>query len=222
MMLYFILIIALGIALLIETTSWSIKSYSKPEFKGIFVAKTNIYLYGARLFLLVYTVGLSYLVDSKVQIFDITIIVSVSYLFSSLIHMCVLSNKCHVKLCELFMWIIAVPKSLRRTNSEIKIFSKMLALKTSASCFIFAIAMAAPYISASLFPDLRMTFGAIGQIVNSFGTIMLLFFVDPILYKLMDANELMENLYGYFIGRILGFFVGGTFLVLIAIFMPSR
>lgn len=216
-MLYIGLIVTLGLALVIETTSWSIKAYSKPEFKGIFVAKTNIYLYGARLFLLLYTVGLSYLVDSKMNIYDITFLVSISYLFSALLHGCILNNKFHIKVCEFFMKIIRIQQHSRRADSNIRIFSNSLALKTAASSFFFTISMAAPYISASLFPDFRMTFSAVGQIINSFGTIILLFFVDPVLYKLMDSNNLMESLYGYYVGRIFGFTLGGIFLALMAV-----
>lgn len=218
-MLYFGLIVALGFALLIETTSWSIKSYSKQEFKGIFVAKTNIYLYGARLFLLFYTVGLSYLVDTKMQISDLIKLVSISYLLTALLHASILNDKIHVAVCEYFMRIIGIPQLYRRQKSKTKIISIKLVFKTSVSSFVFTLAMAAPYISASLFPELRMTFSAIGQIINSFGTLILLFYVDPTLYRLMDSNKLMEGLYGYFIGRILGFFIGGIFLLAINFFI---
>jgi predicted anti-sigma-YlaC factor YlaD len=114
------------------------------------------------------------------------------------------------------MRILFIPKYAISSGSTSKHRNKKLASFTLISALIFSCAMAVPYVSAALFPEYRMTLGALGQIINSLGTILLLFLVDPILYKHMDNNQLKENLHGYYVGRFLGFLLGGSVLFIIA------
>lgn len=78
--------------------------------------------------------------------------------------------------------------------------------------------MLSPYVVASLFPAHRMALGAIGQIINSLGTLILLFLVDPILYRLMDNDELSENLQAYSYGRAFGFLIGSCLILYISFY----
>jgi len=59
-----------------------------------------------------------------------------------------------------------------------------------------------------------MTLSGVGQLINSFGTLILLFMVDPLLYRLLDKNILSSAIRSYTMGRLFGFFLGGL-LVLI-------
>ena len=221
--LYIFFIASLSIALLTETTSWLVRSYSKKECNGVFIAKTNIYLYCARIFLLIYTAGLSYLVDNNIELVEILLLVSMSYILASLLHILLLGHYVQHKICSFIIKILLINnngvRNINNINYENKVAQKNLIANTTISAFFFSLAMAAPYATASLLPDLRMTLGAIGQIINSAGTIILLLLVDPILYKLMDLGVLMENLKGYLIGRILGFMIGGFFLFTMGLFL---
>jgi hypothetical protein len=216
-MTYAVLMLSLVIALLIETTSWSLRSYAKIEYRGTIISKTNIYLYGARLFILIYMTGLSFLVDKREAVFNLIMLVSFSYILSSVIHLSILNNNTHAKICDIFLRVLFVDKLMIREQNKTKEYSSSLLFNTALSAFTFSLGMIAPYFFASLYPDYRMTFGTIGQIINSLGTIFLLFFVDPILYRHMDNNRLMENLHSYYAGRILGFILGGVLILIMGL-----
>jgi cytochrome c biogenesis protein CcdA len=116
------------------------------------------------------------------------------------------------------MNILNIPKNSRCRLSLRRSFNINLFLNTAISAVIFCSAMVAPYFAASFYPEYRMTLGAVGQIINSFGTIVLLFFVDPILYNLMDQNKLMTCFNSYLMGRFFGFCLGGVVLIIFGIF----
>lgn len=218
-MTYAALILSLIIGLLMETTSWSLRSYARMEYRGAIISKTNIYLYGARLFILFYMTGLAFVVDEKEAVFNLMILVSFSYILSAIIHFALLNNNLHGKMCKIFLKVLYVNELMLKKQNKTKRYSISLLMNTAFSAFVFSLAMIAPYFCASLYPDYRMTFSAIGQIINSIGTVFLLFFVDPILYEHMDNNRLMENLHSYYAGRIFGFMSGGILILIVGLIL---
>jgi hypothetical protein len=212
--------LSLTVALLIETTSWSLRGSANTHNKGLFISRTNIYLYSARLFILFYAVGLSFLVDKNAPLTEIIKLILGSYLLAAVFHLFLLHKKIHDVLCKFFLKLLVLnEESIKNTGSKCDVFVNRLFLHTTFSAFVFCCAMVTPYVAASLLPDYRMTLSALGQIVNALGTLALLFFVDPILYKLMDLNVLAESLRAYYVGRIIGFMMGSLIAALLGFLM---
>lgn len=84
---------------------------------------------------------------------------------------------------------------------------------TAASSSIFSLGLAVPYILASTYPDYRLTLASLGQVVNAVGTLLLLLFVDQILFQSIDDGTIRFKVIRYTIGRSLGFGLAGLILL---------
>ena len=205
-MIYIALIAAVAVSSTIETSSWNLRSLASRDNKGLFIARTNIYLYGGRFFLLAFSTGLAYLVDMSATAVEISFVIFLSYISAALVHTLLLSGNISNLLVKSCVRLLGLPNE----NSRLQhVFSAKIFWFTSISAAFFCVAMTAPFIIATQFPEYRMTLSGVGQLINSFGTLILLFMVDPLLYKLLDKNILSSAIRSYTLGRLFGFFLGG-------------
>lgn len=195
---------------IIETSSWDLRSLASRDNKGLFIARTNIYLYGGRFFLLVFSTGLAFLVDTNATAIEISVVIFSSYMSATLAHVLLILRdvrSAFIKNCARFL-------RLPHEESPFQpVFSPKIFWFTSLSACFFCLATAAPYIIATQFPEYRMTLSVVGQLINSFGTLLLLFIVDPLLYRLLDENLLSQAVRSYTFGRLFGIFLAGLFVL---------
>ena len=195
-------------SLLVETSSWHLRSLAKRDSHGLFNSRANIYLYGGRFFALTFMMLMSSFVDRNftfIWVFrNIAICVTLAGIFQ-VSYVSVRSVRDYVDIF-FFRVILYGIKEFNITEGVQKKDSKLF-LKTLISTIILCIGVTSPYVVASRYPDARMTISTLGQIINAFGTVILLFWVEPHLYKKMDDDQLNLNLYSYFEGRALGLIV---------------
>lgn len=207
----------IGICLFVETSSWVIRSFASrvsEEASGRFISRTNIYLYGGRLFSLLFSVCASFMVDKGSSASNITVFVAASIFFAALLHLLLIfENKIPFKIAGFLGLPVSTSREFFKLNN-IKLFCN-----TAFSAIFFTFAMALPYAMGSLFSEMRMTISNIGQLINSLGTLLLLFIVDPILYGAMDRKELDKMVASYVFGRFFGFLVGAILLVGLSLFL---
>ena len=205
-MFYIALMVAVAVSSIIETSSWNLRSQASRDNKGLFIARTNIYLYGGRFFLLAFSTGLAYLVDINATVVEISLLIFSSYMSAALAHTLLISGNISNLLVKSGARLLGLPN---QKSGPQHVFHAKIFWFTSLSASFFCVAMATPFIIATQFPEYRMTLSGVGQLINSFGTLILLFMVDPLLYRLLDKNILSSAIRSYTMGRLFGFFLGG-------------
>lgn len=208
--------IGLSISLGMETLSWTVRSLSNHGTMGYFISRTNIFLYTARMFNLVFVVFVSLLIDTGVKTNSIMTTIGIAFAVAAISHMPLIKSKkteniISTKVAKLLGLPFVGDKPIYQTSKNIKLRNH-----TIASSFVFTAGLSIPYILASLMPEYRMTMSNVAQIINSIGTVVLLFYVDPIMYKMMDNGKLNEYVACYVMGRFTGFGIGAIFLLFLA------
>lgn len=211
-------IMALSLSFLIETSSWSVRALSDGNKIGEYISRTNIYLYGGRFFSLIFMSSVSLLIDKSVSTKWIVLIAGASFLLAGLLHFAIFGAKkieyvLSVRISKLLS--LDVTKKLDCTKEAI--LDKRLFYFSLVATFCFSVGLSVPYILASVFPNYRMTISSLGQIINSLGTVLILFLIDKMLYRAMDKGELDLHIHSYSFGRTCGFSITGVVLALVAI-----
>jgi hypothetical protein len=85
--------------------------------------------------------------------------------------------------------------------------NKPLFIATAVVSTFFAFALMAPLVLASAFPEYRLTLNNSGSLINFFGMLLLLAYLDPMLYKALDDGTFNEKIESYIWGRITGFMI---------------
>jgi hypothetical protein len=91
--------------------------------------------------------------------------------------------------------------------NHLKVHNKIdntLFLNSWVATSILVFGVTSPYIVASIMPEIRMTIATLGQVINAIGTVILLFKVEPLLYRRMDKNDLHIHVFSYIKGRCFG------------------
>lgn len=196
-----------AVALFIETTSWCVRSKAKPVDQGLYNSRANIYLYGSRAFLLAFVLSMSFLIDKKVSGELIIFVVATALTFALALHLVFkFSSKINKKIIYVILKFLVL-KINERKNVGVCKDGFGLTRNTAAATVILTFGVVSPFLIAQNYPEIRMTIAAFGQIVNAFGTILLLFKVDPIMYRGMDDGTLFNIVDSYVDGRVIGLFV---------------
>jgi hypothetical protein len=206
--------IALVSALLIESSSWWIKALCPPQQMGAYISRTNIYLYGGRFFVLVFSSGVAFYVESGQSPGRVAVLVGLSMLLAA-VAQAVLLN--HSSLGHFVLRLAARSLFLKgefpTNHRDLGLWSP-LTVPTLWSSLAFGLGTGAPLLIAALLPDFRLSISYTGQIINSAGTLIILLYVDQRLYKAMDNGLLFSEMSGYTSGRVAGFAMAGlVFLV---------
>ena len=194
-----------GLSLLVETTSWSLRAMSSENNHGFFNARANIYLYGGRFFSLLFMMIISLLVDKQINSSHVILFVAISVTCAAIIQFfywrsILFFNYLNKIIAHLFLHKVTGLKSIRFHK---KIDQKLF-LNTLFASSILVLGVTSPYILASVYPEVRMTISTLGQVINAIGTLILLFSVDPILFRKMDTNSLHTYIFSYIKGRCFG------------------
>lgn len=198
--------VSLAIALFMESSSWSVKALAPQDRVGLFISRANIYLYSARFFVLIFSSGLAFYIERNQPASDVAILISASLALAAILQLVLLTNnpigRKVVRLIArcLFLDISAAPLKERRHTGELG-----LTYLTAMTAFVFGVGAGAPLLLASLLPDYRLSISYTGQIINSFGMLLLLFVVDQRLYKYMDQGNLHAYIDEFTWGRAWGF-----------------
>lgn len=204
-------IASVSVAMIIDSTAWHIRGLARVEERGAFISKTNIFLYGGRFFSLLYMTSLAYLVDVGGTAVEIIFVSAAGFFISSIANHVVLGTR---KVRKRFVETVAgalrlPPRECDIDADHFRIFSRVamknrLFLFSSMATFVFSMGISVPYVIASIFPEYRMTFNNLGQIINSLGMLMVLLIIDNQMYRDWDKGSIRESNEHYTSSRTFG------------------
>jgi len=219
--------VSLSIAMIIDSTAWHIRGLARVDERGLFISKTNIFLYGGRFFSLLYMTSLAYLVDVGVSAVEIISVSAFGFFASAVANHCILGLRTIRKpFVQAVTCVLRLPQRESVVyNNNFRMFSTTtlgnhLFLFSSMATFIFSMGISIPYVIASVYPEYRMTFNNLGQIINSLGMLMVLLLIDSRMYRDWDRNELTESNEYYTASRTFGLgFASLLYITITSIFV---
>ena len=198
-------IASLTLALLIETLSWWIRGKAPSNMLGIFVSRSNIFLYGGRLFTLIFTSIIAFSIETGNGLAEVMRDFAAAFLIATICHTLLLIPRFEDgRWMSLTLFLMRLPHVERPYTNILSSQRNPIILGTALASIIFAFGNGAPLILATIFPEFRLSISGIGQIINAAGTFLILFIVDQILFKSMDKGELLAAVRVYTIGRVAG------------------
>jgi Alternate to MurJ len=202
-----LLVAAFGfsISLLVETSAWVLRSMSTKSNHGFFNARANVYLYGGRFFALLFMMILSLIVDREPNFHHVLIFISISVSLAAIIQLFYWNSSTFFKCINRIIIFLLLKKMPYVT--PLKTHNKVdhtLFLNSWIATSILVFGVTSPYILACIMPEIRMTIATFGQVINAVGTVILLFKVEPLLYRRMDKNDLHVHVFSYIKGRCFG------------------
>lgn len=209
-----------AIAFLIETSSWLLRAQSTPTEVGLYVGRSNIYLYSARMFTLVFTASLAFAIESGQPIHAIFTIIYATFILSAILHAGLMFDTVRSGAMYVISRALLLPPRGRVGHTAgAHILGTGLFWLTSFTSVIFSISLTAPILGAILLPEFRLSISYVGQIINFFGTIVILLFVDQILFKSIDSRQIDEVIMSYVAGRLVGFGIIGAVFLFIGLYV---
>lgn len=214
--------IALAISFFIETSSWWVRTSASKENIGLYISRSNIYLYGGRFFTLIFGVLLALQIESGATSPEIAILFSVGFMASFILQTTFLIKELRSFVIRNLCILLALPYDLRINYQKTPISSgdqKSLFLATLVATSLFSIGISLPLFIASIFFENRLALSNLGQLINAFGMIVLLFFVDQKIYSAFDRGYLFGMVQIYSVARAVAFFLvsvlyGSVYVVL--------
>lgn len=204
-------ITSLTVAMIIDSTAWHIRGLAQIEERGTFISKTNIFLYGGRFFSLLYMTSLAYLVDIGGTAAEIIFVSAAGFLISSVANHFVLGlRNVRKRFVESVASALRLPPRQCDIDAEYFHMFSMAAIKnklfifSSMATIVFSMGISIPYVVASIFPEYRMTFNNLGQIINSLGMLMVLLIIDNQMYRDWDKGSIRESNEYYTSSRTFG------------------
>ena len=83
----------------------------------------------------------------------------------------------------------------------------MVILRFPKDIVLFSFGITFPLFVSAIFIDYRLSISNLGQLINSFGMIILLFLVDKKLYYSLDQGYLYQTVRVYSAARLAAFFL---------------
>lgn len=200
--------VALAVSFFVETSSWWIRVAATKDNFGYYISRSNIYLYGGRFFALIFGVLLSVQVESRTKPADIAFLICICFFFSCLLQTMMLNKNIRFVLINKLCHMLRLPL-LEKCFDTPTIIDTMqrrnLFIGTLISSSLFSLGVSIPLFIASVFIENRLVVSNLGQLINAFGMIIILFFVDQKLYEAFDSGNLYSNLVVYSLARSLSF-----------------
>ncbi len=206
--------ISLALVFLVETLSWFMRANALTTGRAYVIAKSNLILYSSRGFAFGFQASLSYYLETRGAVSGVLFICVVGFVSSALSHVITFYHAPTKRVA--WNGMVTLMRRIKRWDQSLmtdaladvrSIRSRKLFIATAISTAIFGLAITLPYLLALHNPALRLTFTSLIQLLNFIGTLFLLYFVDPILYKLMDEGHLKGSIYDYIGGRVVGFII---------------
>lgn len=200
--------IALALSFFIETSSWWIRIYASANNVGQYISSSNIYLYGGRFFALVFSLLLALEIESGSDPFDIALLFCISFFVSSLFQLPLFHYQIRRFLLKYISFFLRLPSpNFDKPKQEEPVLFQIRSLffSTLISTILFSVGITIPLFIASIFIENRLSISNLGQLINSFGMIILLFLVDKKLYYSLDQGYLYQTVKVYTIARLAAF-----------------
>ena len=178
---------------------------------GFFNARANVYLYGGRFFALLFMMILSLIVDREPNFHHVLIFISISVSLAAIIQLFYWNSSTFFKCINciiIFLLLKKMPYVIPlKTHNKV---DNTLFLNSWIATSILVFGVTSPYILACIMPEIRMTIATFGQVINAVGTVILLFKVEPLLYRRMDKNDLHIHVFSYIKGRCFGLMLAAS------------
>ena len=199
--------ISIVISLFIETSAWWIKAFCPPNRIGHFVARTNIYLYGSRMFSLLFSSGIAACVEVGESRWMVALLISASFAVA-LVSQVLLINRSRTALrtIELLARMIMLKERVQIDHGHAPVPNNRLTLATALGTYIFGLGVGLPLLLASLVPQHRLVISYSGQIINFAGSLTVIIYVDQTLFRSMDSGNIRDDVLAFTRGRKIGLF----------------
>jgi hypothetical protein len=205
----------LGTSLFVETSSWWIRANASSGNFGHYVSRSNIYLYSARLFSLCFSILLAIQIENHYPTSTITLGLAIGFSFSSLLQFLLLSlRKTRAKVIKIVLMIMFLQDQNNFVDQSRNLthgIDKNLFLSAFFSSLIFASGISIPSFLSSIFIDNRLVISNLGQVINAFGSIIVLIVVDQRLFRALDEGRLGHALTSYTHARV----ASSTFMAIV-------
>jgi hypothetical protein len=178
---------------------------------GLFNSRANVYLYGGRFFALLFMMILSLIVDKVPDFHRVLLFISISVSLAAIIQLLYWQSSVFFNAVNHII-VFLLLKNIPNIN-YLKIYNKVnrtLLLNSWIATSILVFGVTSPYILACIMPEIRMTISTFGQVINAVGTVILLFKVEPLLYRRMDKNDLHIHVFSYMKGRCFGLMLAAS------------
>lgn len=205
--------LTLSMSLLVETSSWCVRVHAASGKIGTYIARTNIYLYGGRFFAILTQVVVGFLVDQGADSRNVLYVFLFAFVASVLVHVLALGRESvRAALNDYLLRIMRLEKgSLRlcsHSGADVKLY-----FATTVTATFFSISLMAPLVLASAFPEYRLTLNNAGSLINFLGMLVLLGYLDPLMYRALDEGLISHKIQSYVWGRVTGFAVCSSLLM---------
>lgn len=215
MLLFGVAVLAIICASVVETSSWWVKGCCPPGAIGLFVSRSNIYLYFGRFFTLGFNVLLAFSIERGASESDVAWTLGLGFLASAGVHLILLRGGRPTQwLLSMLNRALFLPNwqnvhPLPQAPRPSDLTTRPLLWGTLAATLAFSLGASLPLLLAVAIPEYRMSLSYIGQVVNAMGTLALLFLVDQKLFKALDGGTLVTVLPFYGAGRAIAFAIAG-------------
>jgi hypothetical protein len=203
---------AMMAAFLVESSSWWIKGVCAPGMIGLYVSRSNIYLYFGRFFALAYNALIAFSIENGASAECVAATLAIGFAMTSLAHIVLLMGGAPTHFTiGILSRILFLPDQRLTVEERRPPLNWSIALSTAVASLCFSLGISLPLLLAVFVPQYRMSLSYVGQTVNAVGTILLLFMVDQQLFRSLDEGKLQRDLPSYSMGRLWAF--GGAALV---------
>jgi len=211
----------LGLAFLVETFVWYIRSMSESTYRSKVISTSNIIMYLTRILLVGYQIILNYQIETGGNVQQVILSGLVGMLFAFFAHILIFGNESFIRIFWKIYYKSALVFRLINTNEysssayvpnkNIKLNLVLIAsfISTIALLFVYIL----PQIFATLYFDYRLTLSSVGQILSFLGMIVTLFVLDPQLFRMQDAGEIKDGFSYYLNGRLFGLGIAALVLM---------
>ena len=212
---YLIAALAYAFSIFIDISVYYIKYYIQDN-KNIryILSLINIFQYSARAFVLIFVPVMSYLTETvkdKNKVWEITLITHVFVVFLLLLfHTKFILNfsKFIIKILNVLFGKskkieIIHFKPVEKNNSVFKSSTLLFFSVSYLAGFLFSFSISFLYIFSFYFPTKALMLSSFAQIINMFGALLLILFIDPKIMSLIDKEEGLFEIKAFTISRIL-------------------
>lgn len=208
--------IAMIAAFVVESSSWWIKGACAPGSVGLYVSRSNIYLYFGRFFALAYNALIAFGIENGAPAGNVAMTLAIGFAGTCVAHLVLLrgGTTTHLTVAVLAR-LLLLPHPAPYIRERTVPGNRSIVASTAIASLCFGMGISLPLLLAVFVPQYRMSLSYVGQTVNALGTIMLLFMVDQRLFRALDHGELNTRLPSYSLGRALAFGISAVLCVLI-------
>lgn len=206
--------VALAVAFFVETSSWWVRVEAKNDNFGLFISRSNIYLYMGRFFSLIFSALIAFKIESGTTSSQIAFLLFLTFLTSFLIQLLILNIHFRRFMLNVISIILRLPKTERNERPAVSEYfherqdeKYRLFLFTFFASTIFGFGISMPLFLASVFIENRLLLSNLAQAINALGMVITLLFVDQKLYSAFDNLSLYPNLLVYTAARSSAFLI---------------